>query len=131
MGWTVRRPHAWLGWSGRRCGTRCGATTWKGVAGLFDRPKGHRAEWLTDAEQAALAGAVFKGPDPAVDGVCTWTCEALAVWIAAKFGKTFHPHSVGRTLRRLGLSRQKVRPVRPKTESKAQERFKKGGFAAP
>ncbi|CAO3459790.1 winged helix-turn-helix domain-containing protein [Azospirillum largimobile] len=103
----------------------------EGVAGLFDRPKGHRAEWLTDAEQAALSAVVFKGPNPAVDGVCTWTCEALAVWIAAKFGKTFHPHSVGRTLRRLGLSRQKARPVHPKAESKAQERFKKGGFAAP
>lgn len=37
----------------------------EGVAGLFDRPKGHRAEWLSDAEQAALAAAVFKGPDPA------------------------------------------------------------------
>lgn len=103
----------------------------EGVAGLFDRPKGHRAEWLTDAEQAALSAVVFKGPNPAVDGVCTWTCEALAVWIAAKFGKTFHLHSVGRTLRRLGLSRQKARPVHPKAESKAQERFKKGGFAAP
>lgn len=29
----------------------------EGVAGLFDRPKGHRAEWLSDAEQAALAAA--------------------------------------------------------------------------
>jgi len=103
----------------------------EGVAGLFDRPKGHRAEWLTDAEQATLAGVVFTGPDPAVDGVCTWTCEALAVWIADKFGKTIHPHSVGRTLGRLGLSRQKARPVHPKTDSKAQERFKKGGFATP
>jgi transposase len=101
----------------------------EGVAGLFDRPKGHRAEWhraewhraewLTAAEQATLAAAVFKGPDPTGDGVCTWTCEALAVWIASKFGKTIHPHSVGRTLGRLGLSRQKARPVHPKTESKA------------
>lgn len=66
-----------------------------------------------------------------MDGVCTWTCEALAVWIAAKFGKTFHPHSVGRTLGHLGLSRQKARPVHPKTDAKAQERFKKGGFAPP
>lgn len=103
----------------------------EGVAGLFDRPKGHRAEWLTEPEQATLAAVVFKGPDPAVDGVCTWTCEALAEWIAIKFGKTFHPHSVGRTLGRLGLSRQKARPVHPKTETKAQERFQKRGCAMP
>lgn len=103
----------------------------EGLAGLFDRPKGHRAEWLTEAEQATLMAVVFKGPAPATDGVCTWTCEALAVWIAAKFGKTIHPHSVGRTLKRLGLSRQKARPVHPKTEAKAQERFQKRGFATP
>ncbi len=34
-----------------------------GDAGPFDRPKEHRAEWLTDAERAALAAVVFKGPD--------------------------------------------------------------------
>ncbi|CAO3449097.1 winged helix-turn-helix domain-containing protein [Azospirillum largimobile] len=76
----------------------------QGGAGLFERPKGHRVEWLSEAEQAAL------------------NTTALAVWIATKFGKTFHPHRGGRILGRLGLSRQKARPVHPKTESKAQER---------
>lgn len=99
----------------------------EGVSGLFERPKGHRPEWLSEAEQATLAAAVFKGPTPAQDGVRTWTCEALAAWIPAKFGKTVHPHSVGRMLRRLGMSRQKARPVHPKTDAKAQERFQKRG----
>ncbi|CAA7624514.1 hypothetical protein MTBLM5_660005 [Magnetospirillum sp. LM-5] len=43
-----------------------------GVDGLFDRPKGRRAEWLTGSEQATLAAAIFKGPKPKIDGVCTW-----------------------------------------------------------
>ena len=103
----------------------------EGVDGLFDRPKGHRPEWLTESEQALLADAVFEGPQVEVDGVCTWTCEALAVWISTKFGKTMHPDSVGRVLRRMGLSRQKTRPVHPKTDPEAQERFKKKNLARP
>lgn len=103
----------------------------EGVDGLFDRPKGHRGEWLTEAEQAALQAVIFKGPKPEVDGVCTWTCEALAIWISQKFGKTIYPDSVGRILRRNGLSRQKTRPVHPKTDAKARERFQKKGFATP
>ena len=103
----------------------------EGVAGLFDRPKGRRPEWLTEAEQASLAAAIFKGPKPEVDGVCAWTREALAIWISANFGKTLHPGSLSRILRRLDMSRQKARPVHPKTDAKAQERFQKGGCATP
>jgi transposase len=95
----------------------------EGVDGLFDRPKGHRSEWLTEAEQATLKVAIFKGPKPEIDGVCTWTCEALAIWISEKFGKIIYPDSVGRILRRNGLSRQKARPLHPKTDAKAQEHF--------
>lgn len=103
----------------------------EGVDGLFDRPKGHRAEWLTPGEQAALQGIIFKGPTLEIDGVCRWTCEALALWIARSFGKTIHPDSVGRLLRRNGLSWQKVRPSHPKADVKAQEHFKKKACATP
>lgn len=97
----------------------------EGVDGLFDRPKGHRREWLTDTEQATLKAVVFKGAKPEIDGVRTWTCEALAIWISEKFGKTIYPDSVGRILRRDDLSRQKTRPAHPKPDAKAQERFQK------
>jgi len=100
----------------------------EGVAGLFDRPKGHRREWLTQAEQAILADTVYRGPRPEINGVCTWTCEALAIWISERFGKTIHPDSVGRLLRRMGLSRQKARSVHPKKDPKAQEHFQKRGL---
>lgn len=103
----------------------------EGVCGLFDRPKGHKPEWLTEAEQATLAAAIFKGPDPAVNGVCTWTCAAPAVWISAKFGKTVHPNSLGRMLKRMGMSRQKARQVHPKSDAKAQARFQKKASPMP
>jgi transposase len=103
----------------------------EGVEGLFDRPKGRRPEWLTEGEQATLAAAIFKGPKPEENGVCAWTGEALAIWISERFGKTIHPDSVTRILRRNGMSRQKTRPVHPKTDAKAQERFQKKGFPTP
>jgi len=103
----------------------------EGVEGFFDRPKGHRKEWLSEGEQAILADKVYTGPRPEVDGVCSWTGEALAIWISQRFAKTMHPDSVTRLLRRMGLSRQKARPAHPKTDAKARERFQKGGSARP
>src|SRR4051794_1679740 len=85
----------------------------EGLAGLHDRSKPGRPERLSEAEQAALAARVFRGPDPGRDGVAAWTRADLAAWLEARFGKAFHPlhpSSLSRVLRRLGLSRQKVRP---------------------
>jgi transposase len=56
---------------------------------------------------------VFRGPDPERDGVAAWTRADLCGWLEARFGKPFHPSSLSRVLRRLDLSRQKVRPVHP------------------
>ena len=45
----------------------------EGLAGLHDRPKPGRPQRLGEAEQAALAARVFRGPDPERDGVAAWT----------------------------------------------------------
>ena len=42
-----------------------------------------------------------------------------------KFGKSMHPTSMGRLLRRLGLSRQKARPSHPMKDPAAAAAFKK------
>src|SRR4051812_4548293 len=102
----------------------------EGLAGLRDRPEPGRPERLSEAEQAALAARVFRGPDPGRDGVAAWTRADLAAWLEARFGKAFHPlhpSSLSRVLRRLGLSRQKVRPVHPEADPRARERFEKRG----
>jgi transposase len=103
----------------------------EGLAGLYDRPKPGRPERLSEAEQAALAARVFAGPDPQRDGVCAWTRADLCGWLAERFGKSFHPSSLSRVLRRLDLSWQKVQPVHPEADPKAQERFTKRGCATP
>jgi transposase len=101
----------------------------EGLAGLYDRPKPGRPQRLSAAEQAALAARVFRGPDPERDGVAAWTRADLCSWLEERFGKAFHPSSLSRVLKRLDLSRQKVRPRHPEADLKAQERFRKGGCA--
>ena len=101
----------------------------EGLAGLYDRPKPGRPARLSEAEQAALAARVFCGPDPERDGVCAWTRTDLCAWLEERFGKRFHPSSLSRVLKHLGLSRQKTRPAHPEADLKAQERFAKRGCA--
>ena len=103
----------------------------EGLAGLYDRPKPGRPQRLGEAEQAALAARVFRGPDPERDGVSAWTRADLARWLEARFGEAFHPSSLSRVLSRLDLSRQKTRPAHPEADPKAQERFTKGGCGMP
>src|SRR5215207_10203520 len=103
----------------------------EGLAGLYSRPKPGRPERLSEAEQAALAARVFRGPDPERDGVVAWTRADLCGWLGGRFGKPFHPSSLSRVLKRLDLSRQKARPVHPEADPKAQECFAKRGCAAP
>ena len=43
----------------------------EGLAGLDDRPKPGRPARLSEAEQAALAARVFRGPAPERDGVAS------------------------------------------------------------
>jgi transposase len=100
----------------------------EGVAGLRDKPKGRPPQRLSEGEQASLANIIFKGPDPETDAISTWTLPELCRWIEARFDKRLHPASLSRILRGNGFSRQKVRPVHPQSDAKAQERFQKGGL---
>ena len=101
----------------------------EGLAGLYDRPKGRPRPRLSEGEEAAFAAVILRGPDPEKDGLSAWTRPDLCRWLAARFGKTYHPSSLTRVLRRMGLSRQKVRPVHPQADARAQIHFRKRGFA--
>ena len=103
----------------------------EGLAGLVDRPGPGRPPALTEAELALLANRIFRGPDPEVDGVSSWTLPDLAAFIERRFGKRLCPQSLSRILRREGFSHQKARPVHPKTSAKAQAEFEKRGSRAP
>ena len=96
-----------------------------GVEGLYDNWNGGRPPMLTLDEQAELLAIVMAGPDPEKDGFCAFTRDDLVAIAERKFGKSMHPGSMGRILRRLGLSRQKARPTHPMKDPAAAAAFKK------
>ena len=96
-----------------------------GVAGLSDNWNGGRPPILTIEEQAELLAIVMAGPDPEKDGFCAFTRDDLVAIARKKFKKSMHPASMGRLLRRLGLSRQKARPTHPMKDPAAAAAFKK------
>ena len=96
-----------------------------GVAGLCDCWKGGRPPMLTVEEQAELLAVVMAGADPEKDGFSAYTRDDLVALAKKKFGKSMHPTSMGRLLRKLGLSRQKARPSHPMKDPAAAAAFKK------
>jgi transposase len=101
----------------------------EGLEGLRDRPKPGRPPALTEAEQAALLVAIFRGPDRKRDGCGDWMLPALCRWVDERFGKRLHPASLSRVVRRLDLSRQKTRPLHPLADERAKAAFAKRGPA--
>jgi transposase len=101
------------------------------LPGLIDRPYGRRPERLSQGEQAALVAYILRGPDPEKGEPSSWTLADLCRLIEGRFNKRMCPQSMSRVVRRLGLSRQKARPVHPERNAKAAEAFAKGGSAVP
>src|SRR3954466_10956549 len=97
----------------------------EGLPGLHDRHRSGREPRLTAEQEAELATAVERGPDPDRDGVVRWRRVDLRALIEARFAVRLHERSVGKVLRRLGFSRVSVRPRHPKADEAAQEAFKK------
>lgn len=96
-----------------------------GIEGLADRWNGGRPPTFTADEQAEIVRVVLAGSDPETTGISAYTLEDLARICEDRFGKRMHPWSFGRLLKRLGLSRQKTRPVHPETDPDAAATFKK------
>ena len=96
-----------------------------GVDGLSDCWGDGRPPRLEPQEQAELIRIVLAGPDPETDGVSAFTREDLVRICESRFGKSFHPASMGRLLKRLGFSRQKARPSHPQKDPAEAEAFKK------
>ena len=101
-----------------------------GVAGLCNQWKGGRPPLLTTEEQGELLAVVMAGPDPEKDGLSAFTREDLVAVAEKRFGKSMHATSMGRLLRRLGLSRQKARPSHPMKDPAAAAAFKKSAANA-
>src|SRR5947209_8442887 len=89
----------------------------EGLPGLHDRHRSGRKPRLTPEQEAELATAVERGPDPDRDGVVRWRRVDLRALIEARFAVRLHERSVGKVLRRLGFTRLSVRPRHPKADA--------------
>jgi len=96
-----------------------------GVAGLRDRARRGRPPALSPTQLAEFREVVVAGPDAERDGVARWRCADLCSWLAARHAVSVHERTVGKMLRRLGLTRLQPRPFHPKKDAAAQEAFKK------
>jgi transposase len=101
-----------------------------GPDGLYDCWGDGRPPRLDAEEQAELMRIVLAGPDPEADGLSAFTRDDLIRICETRFGKTFHPASMGRLLRRLGFSRQKARPNHPQKDPAEAAAFKKSPSAS-
>ena len=97
----------------------------EGLAGLRDRRRPGRKPRLTPEQEAELAAAVERGPDPDRDGVVRWRRVDLQALIETRSAVRLHERTVGKVLRRLGFARLSVRPKHPKADETAQAAFKK------
>ena len=101
----------------------------QGVAGLCSIRIGGRRCYLSEAQMAELKAVAIKGPDPETDKVVRWRCVDLRDEVARRFTVTVTERTIGKWLRKLGLTRLQPRPFHPKKDAAAQEVFKKGSYS--
>ena len=97
----------------------------EGIEGLRDRPRSGRPCALDEGQQAALKAIILKGPRLERDGCVAWRARDLCDVVERRFGVRYAENGMLRLLKSLDLSWQKARPVHPKADPGAQERFKK------
>jgi transposase len=96
-----------------------------GIGGLSDGHRSGRPPALSAEQMQDLKELVLAGPDLAVHGVTRWRCLDLSAAIADRYGVVVHERTVGKLLRRLGLTRLQPRPYHPQKDGAAQAAFKK------
>ena len=102
----------------------------EGLAGLADRPRAGRPRKLDSAQRAELHAIALKGPDVEVEHLSAYTREDLATIVQKKWQVAYDVTSIGRMLREMQMSRQKMRPSHPKRDPEAVEAFFKNARPA-
>jgi len=97
----------------------------EGIAGLKSGHGPGQPPALTADQMAELKQWVLNGPDPAKHGVVRWRCVDLREEVARRFTITVTERTIGKWLRKLGLTRLQPRPFHPKKDEVAQAAFKK------
>ena len=96
-----------------------------GPNGLVSRSAPGPEPKLTDTQMNELRELVIAGPDPKIHKVIRWRCRDLREQVAQRFSVNVSERTIGKWLRKLGLTRLQPRPYHPKRDQAAQDAFKK------
>ena len=96
-----------------------------GPDGLVSRSAPGPEPTLTAPQKNELRELVIAGPDPKIHKVIRWRCIDLREQVAQRFSVHVSERTIGKWLRKLGLTRLQPRPYHPKRDPAAQEAFKK------
>ena len=97
----------------------------EGIEGLKSGHGPGQPPSLRADQMAELKEVVLKGPDPAEHGVVRWRCVDLRDEVARRFTVEVTERTIGKWLRKLGLTLLQPRPFHPKKDEAAQTAFKK------
>jgi transposase len=97
----------------------------EGIEGLKSGHGPGKPPSLTEEQMAELKATVLKGPDPEKHGVVRWRCVDLRAEVTRRFTIEVTERTIGKWLRKLGLTRLQPRPFHPKKDEAAQQAFKK------
>lgn len=97
----------------------------EGPDGLVTRKAPGAPSKLDDAQRAALARVVERGPDPEIDEVVRWRLLDLAAWVWDTFGISISEATLSRELNALGFSKLSARPRHHAQDAQAIDAFKK------
>jgi transposase len=101
----------------------------QGVEGLKSGHGPGQPAALTADQMAELKALVLQGPDLVRHGVVRWRCVDLRDEIARRFTVEVTERTVGKWLRKLGLTRLHPRPFHPGKDEAVQVAFKKTSSA--
>jgi transposase len=101
----------------------------EGPSGLHDRPRSGRPEGLAPGQQAAPKAWVLRGPNPERDKASAWRLVDICAHAEQAHGVRYSEWGMSRLLQRLGLSRQKARPLHPPGSATERAAFEKGARA--
>ena len=100
-----------------------------GIEGLLSRKPPGASARLTEAQQVQLRQWVTDGPNPEDHTVIRWRCVDLCGEVQRRFSVTVCERTMGKWLRKKGLTRLQPRPYHPEKAAEAQETFKKLQFS--
>jgi transposase len=99
-----------------------------GIDGLLSRKPPGAAAKLTEVQWAAFRQQVIDGPTLKEHKVIRWRCVDLCSAVERRFAVTVCERTMGKWLRKMGLTRLQPRPYHLKKDAAAQEALKKLSF---